>query len=104
MCRTPTAPGRWGSVGMRAPSAQKGPEHEREGDEHARDREQEVTTMPHPVAEGIHAHGRTLGPGAPRTRTRRTARAHVPPVGDDDERGQCAVIDGMRMLWARAAR
>ena len=89
---------------MRRGSAEQGPEHEREGDEHTGDGEQEITTVPHPVAEGIHAHGRTLGPDARRTRTRRTARTHAPRIGDGDERGQCAVIDGMRMLWARAAR
>ena len=57
MCRTLTAPGPWGSIGMRRGSAEQGPEHEREGDENTGDREQEITTVPHPVAEGIHAHG-----------------------------------------------
>ena len=101
MWRTLTAP--VGS-GVTAGSAEEGPEHERERDQDAGDDEQDVTAVLHAFAEGVHAHTVTLGPGADPARTRRSAPSPSPRQGHGGGGCQCAVIDGMRMLWARAAR
>ena len=87
-----------------AGSAEEGPEHERERDQDAGDDEQDVTAVLHAFAEGVHAHAVTLGPGTRPARTRRSAPSPSPREGHGGGGCQCAVIDGMRMLWARAAR
>ena len=60
--------------------------------------------MLHAVAERVHAHGATLGAVG-----RRFGRAGAPPGSHAPDGArtrwvQWAVIDGMRMLFARAAR
>jgi hypothetical protein len=62
--------------------------------------------MLHTIAERVHAHARTVvvrrtDPARPRTRTNAPSSS---PVTERKAVGQWTVIDGMRMLFARAAR
>lgn len=97
MCRTLTAPT---SSGLIAASAQQGPEHEHERDEHPGNGEEQVAAVTDTVAERVHPHNSTLA-----TRSGRAeAPHHLRADGRRRRWVQWAVMDGMRMLCARAAR
>ena len=100
MWRTLTGP--TGSGGT-SRSAEEGPRHERERDQDPGHGEEEVATVTDAVPERVHPHGSTLAMRASAARVERSRRRRADD-GATRRGAQCAVMDGMRMLWARAAR
>jgi hypothetical protein len=90
-------------VQRRHGSAQQGPEHEDQRDRDPRDDEEQVATMTDSATERVHPHEPTLPRRSARGRVG-PARHRPAPRSHGRRRGQWAVIDGMRMLCARAAR